>query len=224
MSLTLYYHPLASFCHKVLLALYENNTPFEARVIDLSNESDAAELTDIWPFRKFPVIRDSDRKRDVPETSIIIEYLDHYFPGAAKLIPGDPDKALDVRLWDRIFDLCVQEPMQTIVSNRIRTPGKADEIAVAAARSTLEIAYAMIDRRIASRSWAAGDAFSMADCSAAPALFYANTVQPFPSDYKNLAAYFDRLAERPSFRRVIDQARPYFHMFPFESAIPRRFR
>jgi glutathione S-transferase len=224
MSLTLYYHPLASFCHKVLIALYENDTPFEPRVIDLSKESDSAELHSVWQMRKFPVIRDHERKLDVPESSVIIEHLDRHFPGATKLIPMDSDEALEVRLWDRIFDLYVQLPMQKIVSDRMRPQDKADEQGVAEARSTLQTSYAMIDRRMASRTWAAGNAFSMADCAAAPALFYAGTVQPFPTGHGNLAAYFDRLAERSSFRRVIDQARPYFAMFPFASAIPERFR
>jgi len=224
MSLTLYYHPLASFCHKVLVALYENGTPFRPRVIDLSKEPDRAELRDIWTFRKFPVVRDHDRNRNIPESSVIIEYLDRYFAGPVRLIPADADEALDVRLWDRIFDLHVQFPMQRIVADRRRARDKADEIGVAEARSTLQTAYAMIDRRMASRSWAAGKAFSMADCAAAPALFYAGVVEPFPAVHRNLAAYFDRLVERPSFRRVIDEARPYFPMFPFASAIPERFR
>ncbi len=224
MSLTLYYHPLASFCHKVLMALYENDTPFEPRVMDLSKESDSAELRGIWPMRKFPVIRDHERNIDVPESSVIIEHLDRYFSGATKLIPASADEALDVRLWDRIFDLYVQLPMQKIVADRLRPEDKADQRGVAEARSTLQTSYAMIDRRMASRIWAAGNAFSMADCAAAPALFYANAVQPFPTGHGNLIGYFDRLVERPSFRRVIDQARPYFAMFPFASAIPERFR
>jgi glutathione S-transferase len=220
MSLTLYYHPLASFCHKVLLALYENGTPFEARVIDLSKDSDSTELRNIWPIRKFPVIRDHDRKRDVPESSIIIEYLDHYFPGATRLIPVGADEALDVPQWDRIFDLYVHLPMQKIVGDSMRSKDKAAETGIADIHSTLETSYAMIDRRMASRTRAAGTTFSMADCAAAPALFYTNAVQPFAAEHTNLAAYFDRLAERPSFRRVIDQARPYFPMFPFVSARP----
>ena len=224
MSLTLYYHPLASFCHKVLIALYENGTPFEPRLIDLSKESDQAELRAIWPFRKFPVVRDHGRKRDIPESSVIIEYLDRHFAGSVKLIPEDEFEALDARLWDRIFDLYVQLPMQRVVTNRLRAQDKADEIGVAEARSVLQTAYTMIDRRMASRTWPAGNAFSMADCAAAPALFYAGMIEPFPAACANLAAYFERLVTRPSFKRVIDEARPYFPMFPFASAIPERFR
>jgi glutathione S-transferase len=224
MFLTLYYHPLASFCHKVLIALYENGTPFEPRLIDLSKESDSAELREIWPVRKFPVVRDHERKRDIPESSVIIEYLDRHFAGPVRLIPADESDALEARLWDRIFDLYVQLPMQRIVTNRLRAKDKVDEIGVAEARSVLQTSYAMIDRRMASRSWAAGDAFSIADCAAAPALFYSGVIEPFPNEHKNLAAYFDRLAQRQSFRRVIDEARPYFPMFPFASAIPERFR
>jgi len=224
MSLTLYYHPLASFCHKVLIALYENDTPFAPRVIDLSKDSDSAELRGIWPIRKFPVIRDHDREQDVAESSIIIEYLDRHFPGPTRLVPQAPDEALDARLWDRIFDLYVQLPMQKIVGDRLRAKDKGDEAGVAEARAALKIAYGMIERRMASRTWAAGNAFSMADCSAAPALFYAGAVEPFPTGFANLAAYFDRLVGRPSFKRVIEQARPFFPMFPFADAIPARFR
>jgi len=224
MSLTLYYHPLASFCHKVLIALYENDTPFTPRIIDLSKDADGAELRSIWPIRKFPVIRDHDRKQDVPESSIIIEYLDRHFPGPTRLVPQAPDEALDARLWDRIFDLYVQLPMQKIVGDRLRAKDKADEAGVADARATLKTAYGMIERRMASRTWAAGNAFSMADCSAAPALFYAGAVEPFLTGFANLAAYFDRLVGRPSFKRVIEQARPFFPMFPFADAIPARFR
>ena len=224
MSLTLYYHPLASFCHKVLMALYENDTPFAPRIIDLSKDADGAEFRSIWPIRKFPVIRDHDRRQDVPKSSIIIEYLDRHFPGPTRLVPQAPDEALGARLWDRIFDLYVQLPMQKIVGDRLRAKDKADELGVAEARAALKTAYGMIDRRMASRTWAAGSTFSMADCSAAPALFYAGAVEPFPASFANLAAYFDRLAGRSSFKRVIEQARPFFPMFPFADAIPARFR
>ena len=220
MSLTLYYHPLASYCHKVLIALYEKAIPFEKRLIDLGNETDRAELTALWPVGKFPVIRDHERGRDVPETSIIIEYLDRFFADANRLIPGAWDEALEVRLWDRFFDNYVHAPMQQIVADRIR--GEAGD--VSNERATLRTAYAMADRHLASREWVAGTAFSMADCAAAPALFYASTVEPIDGGHVALSAYFDRLIERPSFQRVLDECKPYFPMYPFADAIPARFR
>lgn len=219
MLLSLYYHPLASFCHKVLIALYENGVEFERRVINLADDADRAELEGIWPFAKFPVIRDHARKRDLAEASIIIEYLDRYFP-SEPLIPRDWAEALEVRLWDRIFDNYVQVPLQQVVADRVRG-AKGD---MTKERSTLETAYAMVDRHMASKVWVAGRAFSMADCAAGPALFYARSIQPFPDDYRHLRAYFDRLTERPSFHRVLEETKPYFSLYPFADAIPTKFR
>jgi glutathione S-transferase len=220
MSLTLYYHPLSSFCHKVLIALYENGCAFDKRLIDLGNEADRADLQAIWPFGKFPVLRDHDRKRNVSESTIIIEYLDHFFAGQNPLIPSDWETALDVRQWDRLFDNYVQGPMQQIVGDRL-TGAQADLTSV---RATLETAYGLIDRRMTSRTWIAGQHFSLADCAAAPALFYASTVQPFPKQLSHLSAYLDRLIKRPSFERVIQEARPYFSLYPFAEAIPPQYR
>lgn len=220
MSLTLYYHPLASFCHKVLIALYENDTGFERRIIDLGDDADRAELLALWPIGKFPVIRDHTRKRDVAETTIIIEYLERFFPGERPLIPREWEDALQVRLWDRFFDNYLQVPMQQIVSDHMRG-AKGD---VSREKATLETAYGMIDQQMASKMWVAGQDFSMADCAAAPALFYTSTLQPFPPKLGPLRAYFDRLMERPSVQRVIEEARPYFPLYPFVEAIPERFR
>lgn len=220
MSLTLYYHPLSSYCHKVLIALYENGTPFDKRLIDLGQEAERAELAAIWPVRKFPVLRDHSRRRDVPETSIIIEYLDQHYPGGTPLIPQDRDQALEVRLWDRICDNHVHAPVQAIVGQRIAgSQGTAEKD-----HAALRTAYGMIDQHMAQRQWLAGERFSMADCAAAPALFYASTLEPFPAAAVHLNAYFERLMARPSVQRVIDQARPYFHLYPFADAIPQRFR
>lgn len=220
MSLTLYYHPLASYCHKVLIALYEHGTPFERRIIDLGNADERAELAALWPLVKFPVIRDQQRGRTVPETSIIIEYLDQHFSEGRRLIPAEPDAALEVRLWDRVFDNHVQGPMQEIVADTFRAVPRD----MARERGALATAYGMLDERMASRSWAAGGEFSMADCAAAPALFYAMTLVPFPHQFVHLQAYFARLMARPSVRKVMDEARPYFGMYPFADAIPASFR
>jgi glutathione S-transferase len=220
MSLTLYYHPLSSFCHKVLIALYENNVAFERRIIDFVSEADRVELQAIWPFNKFPVIRDHARSRDVAESTVIIEYLDRYFAGERPLIPTEWEAAFEVRFWDRVFDNYVQRPMQQIVGARI----KGDHADLTNEHATLKTAYAMIDRHIASRVWVSGEHFSMADCAAAPALFYASTVQPFPEDCKSLRDYFERLVARSSVQRVIEEAKPYFSLYPFADQVPERFR
>lgn len=218
MPLTLYYHPLASFCHKVLIALYENDMAFEARIIDLGADNDRAELGALWPLCKFPVLRDHQRQLTMPESSIIIEYLDQ-FVTQHRMIPGDFNDALTVRLWDRIFDNHVHAPMQEIVLDHLRG-AKGD---MGGPRATIRTAYALIDQHMASLPWAAGQGFSMADCAAAPALFYAHTLVPFSEQHVNLRTYFDKLMDRPSVQRVLAEARPYFPMYPFHSAIPARF-
>ena len=220
MALTLYYHPLSSYCHKVLIALYEHGVDFERRIIDLGNEADYAELKALWPPAKFPVIRDHSRARTVAEASIIIEYLDHYFPGNGRLIPLGWHAALDARLWDRVFDHHVQGAMQEIVNDHFREVHRD----LFKERKALATAYGMLEDRLDGRTWAAGEEFSMADCAAAPALFYASTMVPIPEQYVHLEAYFERLMARPSVARVLDEAKPYFKMFPFAQAIPPRFR
>ncbi|WP_394835687.1 glutathione S-transferase family protein [Pendulispora rubella] len=214
MALTVYLHPLASFCQKVLIALYENEIPFESRTVDLMDQADAAHYKNMWPVGKMPLLRDDARDRTVPETSIIIEYLARHYPGRTPLLPADPDLALQTRLWDRFYDLYVQDPMQKIVVDRIRPPGTSDAHGVAEAKGKLQIAYGMIEEQMATRTWAIGEDFTMADCAAAPALFYAELVAPFGDAHPKTAAYLERLRKRPSFARVVEEAKPYFHMFP----------
>jgi len=223
MSLTLYFHPLASFCHKVLLALYENDTPFQSRIVDLADAQSKAELLNHWPVGKIPILYDEARHRTVPETSIIIEYLQQHYPGPVRLLPTDQDALLKARLWDRFFDTYVSVPMQKIVIDRLRPDDQKDPAGVDEARATLNMTYAMIDEQVKESDWAIGNAFSIADCSAAPALFYSSIVQPFGDDRSNLAAYFERLVARPSFARVLKEARPYFPNFPYNEAISARF-
>lgn len=214
MSLILHSHPFALFGQKVLIALYENGTPFEARTIDFGNEQSRANFLALRPVGKMPVLEDTARGRVVPETSIIIEYLQHYYPGPVKLIPDNTDAALEARLWDRTFDLYVAVPLQKIVFNRRVPAEQADPHGVEAARQLLGAAYGMIDRQVEGKTWAAGDDFTIADCAAAPSLFYADLVQPFRGEFPNLAAYFQRLLARPSFARAVEEAKPYRHLFP----------
>ena len=169
----------------------------------------------LWPIGKFPVLRDDATDRTVPESSIIIEYLDNHYPGPTRFIPLDEKQALQTRLRDRFYDLYVHEPMQKIVGDRMRPPGSKDPHGVEDARARLRTCYGLIDQEMARRTWAMGDSFGLADCAAAPALFYANEVLPFEG-HANLAAYFSRLKGRPSYARVLKEAEPYFAMFPRE--------
>jgi glutathione S-transferase len=219
-QLTLYMHPLASFCWKVLLALYEAGSPFQTVQID-GVPKDYQAFAELWPIAKMPLLKDGESV--VPETSIIIEYLQAHHPGSARLIPGDADAAREVRLWDRFFDLYVHAPMQAIVSNRLRPNGTQDDLGIESARATFDTAYPMLDRRMAERTWVAGEAFSMADCAAMPPLFYADAVHPYRARYPALAAYFERLVNRPSAQRVIREAQPWMQYFPFADALEPRF-
>lgn len=216
MSLTLYYHPLASFCWKTLIALYENGTPFEPVIVDLANEESRAAFLKVWPVGKFPVLRDAALDRTIPESTIINEYLAQHYPGRVELLPGDRDEALKVRFGDRFYDHYVQEPMQKIVGDRLRPSGKTDPYGVELARAEILSSYDIIEAEMAGRQWATGDAYTLADCAASPALFYANKAQPFGDGHKNVAAYLDRLMQRPSFARVIEEAGPYFKFFPIK--------
>lgn len=224
MSLILYNHPLASFCHKVLMALYENGTPFENRVIDLGNEESRASLVRLWPIAKFPVLRDETLDSTVPETSIIIEYLDRHYPGATPLLPHDPTDALCVRLWDRFFDLYVQEPMQKIVADARQPADARSPRGVAEAEALLRTAYGMIEKQLGDKTWITGDTLTMADCAAAPALFYAETLVPLGDAHSRLKTYYQRLLDRPSFARVLKEAAPYFHFYPYSEKLPAQFR
>ncbi len=199
---------------KVFIAFYENDTPFEPHIVDLANETSRANFKKLWPLGKFPVLRDEVKDRTIPELSIIIEYLAQHYPGSTQLVPADADLARQARLRDRFYDLYVQVPMQKIVSDRLRPAGKADPQGVEQARALLQTALGMADQEMETKTWAMGNAFSLADCAAAPALYYANLVMPFGDTHKNVAEYFDRLMERPSFARAVEEAEPYRHLFP----------
>jgi glutathione S-transferase len=219
-ELILHMHPLASYCWKVLLALYETETPFRSVQIDgvpKANQTYAA----LWPMAKMPLLQEGAIV--VPETSIIIEYLQVHHPGSMALIPSDADAAREVRLWDRFFDLYLHAPMQKFVSDRMRPENAKDPVGVDEARATLDTAYAMLDQRLSGRIFVAGEAFSMADCAAMPPLFYVDAVHPYRSTYPALAAYFERLMSRPSVQRVIREAQPWLQYFPFVEALDPRF-
>ena len=214
MTLKLYFHPLASFCHKVLIALYENDTPFEPHIVDLADEAQRSQFMTLWPVGRMPVLRDETNNRTIPESSIIIEYLAQHYPGTTQLVPEDAELALETRLRDRFYDLYVQEPMQKIVTDRLRPSGNHDSFGVELAKTLLQTSYDTIEQEMRTKAWAMGDAFGMADCAAAPALFYANLVVPLDEAHKNTKSYLDRLMDRPSFARTLREAQPYFSLFP----------
>jgi len=206
----LFAHPFSSYCQKVLVALYEHALPFDYRLLSPEFPRHLAELQSLWPIGKMPVLRDGDRV--LAEASIIIEYLDRR-AGDARLLPADPDRALRVRFLDRVFDNYVMTPMQAIVADYIRQPAERDPVGVTRARAMLRSSYAWLDGELADRGWACGD-FSLADCAAAPSLFYADWVEPIDPAHENLRSYRERLLARPSFARAVDEARPYRHFFP----------
>ena len=217
MSLTLHFHPLASFCWKALIALYENDTPFTPNSVDLSNPAERGALLKLSPIGKFPVLQDDARGEIVPESSIIIEHLDRHYPGRTKFIPEQAELAWQTRLRDRFYDLYVHLPMQKIMGDRLRPADARDPHGVEEARAQLRKSYSMIEQQMAAGGWAMGEAFSLADCAAAPPLFYGNMVVPFGDEHRHLRAYFARLKSRPSFARVMKEAEPYFKMVPKEN-------
>lgn len=214
MSLQLHFHPLSSFCHKVLIALYENDTQFEPHIVDLGNATARAGFLQLWPIGKFPVLRDLARDRIIPESSIIIEYLAQHYPGKTRFFPADADLCRQMRMRDRFHDLYVSTPMQKMVTDKLRPAGSNDVFGVEQARTQLQTALGLIDQEMASRTWAMGDEFSMADCAAAPGLFYTNMLLPFATSHPHAAAYLQRLMERPSYARVLREAQPYFSLMP----------
>jgi glutathione S-transferase len=214
MTLTLHYHPFSSFCQKVLVALYEREVPFGKRVVDLSDPAQKAELERLSPMGKFPVLRDEARGSTIPESSLIVEYLDRVHPGPPPMVPADPDAALEARRWDRFFDHYVELPLQKTVGDRFRPEGAGDPHGVEEAAALLGRAYDIVEDRLAAGGeWIAGEAFTLADCGAAPALFYAGMVRPF-GGRPRLEAYYRRLRARPSFARAVDEAREFRPFFP----------
>ncbi|MDR7272225.1 glutathione S-transferase [Pelomonas saccharophila] len=221
MALTLHYHPLSSYCWKVLIALYENGTPFEARGVNLGDPAARAAYAALWPTAKIPLLVDGERV--VPETSVQIEYLDRRHPGRVRLLPEDLDAQLQVRLWDRLFDCYVMTPAQRYVAQLLRPEEDRDPLTLSGVVNELGQAYDLIENRLGEGPWAAGEAFSMADCAAAPSLFHAAIIRPFSPEHVRLSAYFERLLARPSVWRCIVEARPVFQYYPLRHALPARF-
>lgn len=215
--LVLHGHPLSTFCMKVTMALYETGTPFENALLDLGNSAAREQFFALWPLGQMPVLRDEARGETVPETSAILEYLSLYYPGKVELVPRSPDLAWRARLAERIFDLHVQVPMQKVVGDRIRPAGGKDPFGVNEARDRLARTLDFVDGQMAERAWALGETFSIADCAAAPALFYADKVLPFAATHPNAFAYFERLKGRASFARSLKDAEPFLNMFPAEA-------
>jgi len=210
MTLKLYAHPFSSYCQKVLIALYENDTPFEYLALD--DPKNGAALEALWPIRKFPVLMDEGRL--ILEASIIIEHLGLHHPGPVRLMPDDPREALDVRLMDRFFDNYVMTPMQKIVTDRIRPEQDRDTYGVREAKAMLDKAYSWLDETLTGREWAVGSRFSLADCAAAPSLFYADWAHPISEGFAHVRDYRRRLLARPSIARAVDEARPFRPFFP----------
>jgi glutathione S-transferase len=205
----LYAHPFSSYSQKVLIVLYENATPFEYR--SLEDPSANVELASLWPLKRFPVL--VDQGRTILETSTIIEYLQIHHPGRLRMIP-EGDAGIEVRMFDRIFDNYVMTPMQKIVLNQLRPEPDRDSYGVTEARGLLDRIYAWLDGRLARRTWAAGDAFTLADCAAAPSLLFADWAHAIAPACANLRAYRGRLLAHPSIARAVDEARPYRSYFP----------
>jgi len=212
MSITLYAHPFSSYCQKVFIALFENDTPHTLRLLDFGNPEVAAEFENIWPIKRMPVLNDEGRR--VMEATVIVEYLDLYHPRRIRFVPELPKLALDVRFMDRFFDNYIATPMQRIVFNAMRREDQRDARADAEARTLLDMSYRWLEGRIADCEWACGSTFTLADCAAAPALFYADWVHPIGDEFTSVRNYRNRLLARPSFARAVDNGRPYRQFFP----------
>mgnify|MGYP005751599071 FL=1 len=210
MSLDFFAHPFSSYCQKVLIAFYENDIAFTYRMLE--DPGVGEEFAALWPMKRFPILREGERV--VLEASVIIEYLQVRHPGPVKLIPEDPVLALEVRMLDRVFDNYVMTPQGKFVYDSLRPADQRDPLGVEEARTMLDTSYAWLDARMQDRTWAAGETFTLADCAAAPSLFYADWTYPIPDACAALKAYRQRLLERPSFARAVNEARPFRHYFP----------
>jgi glutathione S-transferase len=214
MALTLYMHPLSSYCHKVLIALYENAIAFTPELVNLGDPEARARFKKVWPLAKFPVLGDDSRNRTVPESTSIIEYLQRHVPGPVRLLPQDEEGAAAVRAKDRFYDLHVHYHMQRIVADKLRPADGHDPIGVSESKERLQTALQMAEGDLKNQRWACGDSFSLADCAAAPALFFIDKMTPLKNQYSHLDGYLGRLKQRPSYARVLAEAEPFMQYFP----------
>lgn len=221
-ELVLHYHPLSSYCWKATIAADALGVDVRKQLLDLADPAQRDAHYALWPIGKMPLLQDGDRT--IPEASIIIEYLQqHHARSGTRLIPGDFDASLDVRLWDRFFDQYVMTPMQAHTADLLKPEEKRDPDGVARARDLLERSYAILERHLAGRTWMVGDDFSMADCSAAPALFYAVTYVPVSPEHIHLSGYIERLMDYPAVAATIDQSRDWFKFYPGRAGLSRRY-
>ena len=212
MTLTLYGHPFASFVWKPLIALYERGVSFTFAMVDPEHPENLARIAELTPTGQFPALVDGER--EVAQSNTIIEYLDLHHGRGAPMVPADPHRALEARMLADVFDDYVHAPMQRIVGDALRPAEIRDPRGVADARAQLDRSYAWLEPRLQDRHWAACGGFTIADCAAAPALFYADWVHPIGETYPAVAEYRARLLSRPSVARVVDEARPYRGFFP----------
>jgi glutathione S-transferase len=212
MTLQLFAHPFSSYSLKALVGFYETGAPFTLRKLSSDDPATAAEFAELWPLQRFPILRDGERT--IVEATAILEHLAARYPGAGTLIPADPDTAVEVRMMDRIFDNYVHVPQGKCVFDVVRSPERRDAQGVAEARDLMDRAYAWLDARMAGRTWAVGEAFSMADCAATAALLYGDWTHPIDRKFETLIAYRRRLLARPSVARAVDEGRPYRSYFP----------
>lgn len=217
MTLKLYYHPLSSYCHKALIALYENDIAFEPVVVNLMDPVSSADMRALWPVGKFPVLKDEARGHAIAESSVIIDYLDTHY-AQKRLIPSDADAACQARMWDRFFDLYVMEKQGKLVEDNLRPAEARDPHGVAKAKEVLEKSYAIVESKLlgGTSAWALGDDYTLADCAASPALFYASLAVPITDATPKLKAYYERLVRRPSYLRALKEAEPFFDWVPMD--------
>lgn len=221
MPLQLFFHPLSSYSQKALIAAYEYGTVFEPMPLSTPDSAENRALAQRWPLQKFPVLVDGDRT--IVEASCIIEYLGLDRPEPERLIPGDAQAALRVRMLDRVFDNYISTPQQKLVIDALRPEGTRDAAGVADARQLLQTTYAWLDGQLAGHTWAAGERFSLADCGAATFLFYAHWAEPIPAALTHLRAYARRLRQRPSVQRAAQEAMPFLSWVPLPQPAPEDF-
>jgi len=223
-GLVLHLHPLSSYCHKVLIGLYENGTPFTAKTVNLQDENERGTYVKLSPFGKIPALEDTARGKAVNESSTILEYVERHYPGRVTLFPRDTDAMITVRMWDRFLDQYLHQPMQRVVAENFRPDGAKDSFGVDEARKSIRRSYDHLEKCLANMPYAGGVEFSLADCAAAPALFYAQAAVPFADSHPNIARYFERLLVRPSYARTLEGAKPFLKYFPLADRLPARFK